>query len=172
MCYITGWGETFPTEGSKNGNSHTEYNCKWHRNNSETSSNLFLLIQGFAGFKFSFINFTANALQKHTESHRERSFLPANPRDRLRQANVPIIDDAMCRNLFPGAITENMFCAGYREGGIDACQGDSGGPLVCTTPGGGFDLVGVTSWGFGCAQPKLPECMSEVWYLWLTELLE
>ncbi|GAV07971.1 hypothetical protein RvY_17741-2 [Ramazzottius varieornatus] len=129
MCYITGWGETFPTEGSKN---------------------------GFAGFKFSFINFTAGALQKHIEPHRERSFLPANPRDRLRQASVPIIDDAMCRNLFPGAITENMFCAGYREGGIDACQGDSGGPLVCTTPGGGFDLIGVTSWGFGCAQPKLP----------------
>ena len=49
----------------------------------------------------------------------------------LKAAHIPLISDAVCRQLYKYSTTERMFCAGYREGNIDSCQGDSGGPLVC-----------------------------------------
>ena len=52
-------------------------------------------------------------------------------------------------------------CVGVEEGGRDTCQGDSGGPYVATLDGDGDGtpeptLVGVTSWGDGCAGADYP----------------
>lgn len=73
--------------------------------------------------------------------------------DKLLFVEVPVVDTGTCNapESYGGAITEAMFCAGFRDGGKDACQGDSGGP-VAVDFGTGSTLVGVVSWGHGCAQ--------------------
>jgi secreted trypsin-like serine protease len=37
---------------------------------------------------------------------------------------------------------------------IDTCQGDSGGPVMMFTSGNQWVLVGLTSFGDGCANPQ------------------
>ncbi|XP_077113494.1 trypsin-like [Ranitomeya variabilis] len=70
----------------------------------------------------------------------------------LQCVNVEIVADDICRDAYPGEITENMLCAGVMEGGKDTCQGDSGGPLVCNS-----QLCGITSWGnIPCAEAEKP----------------
>ena len=71
----------------------------------------------------------------------------------LQKGSVPHVDTAICNaeEAYNGRIKSGMMCAGRTEGGIDACQGDSGGPLVWRTPDGPV-LVGVVSWGDGCAR--------------------
>uniref|UniRef100_A0A3B1IE25 Si:dkeyp-93a5.2 n=1 Tax=Astyanax mexicanus TaxID=7994 RepID=A0A3B1IE25_ASTMX len=51
----------------------------------------------------------------------------------LQEAQVPIVDQKQCASLlslFKMKITNNMICAGLKQGGKDTCQGDSGGPMV------------------------------------------
>ena len=51
---------------------------------------------------------------------------------------------------YDGRISSDMVCAGAK--GKDACQGDSGGPFtVKNSSTSQHDLVGVVSWGYGCA---------------------
>jgi trypsin len=71
----------------------------------------------------------------------------------LLKATVPYVDNGTCNepNSYAGHVLQGMMCAGRKEGGTDACQGDSGGPLVWNTADG-FVLVGVISFGDGCAR--------------------
>ena len=71
----------------------------------------------------------------------------------LMQASVPLVSHQSCSNAYPGDIDDSMLCAGLDEGGVDSCQGDSGGPLVCEFNDTWY-LMGVTSWGYGCAWAK------------------
>jgi secreted trypsin-like serine protease len=80
--------------------------------------------------------------------------------DVLRVGRVSIVDDLACGNSYAAAGTtiqaDTMLCAGRAGGGVDTCQGDSGGPMVVPIAGGGYRLVGDTSFGIGCARPGFP----------------
>ncbi|WP_225847375.1 trypsin-like serine protease [Streptomyces sp. HPF1205] len=82
--------------------------------------------------------------------------------DTLHAADVTVLPDADCERAYPGSAdgrytSTTMMCAGVTGGGRDACQGDSGGPLVVAGR-----LVGLVSWGSGCAQPGYPGVYTRV----------
>ena len=72
----------------------------------------------------------------------------------LLKVEVPLVSGKRCEVAYPGKITKTMICAGFEKGGKDSCQGDSGGPLMIKDGNGGNVLIGVVSWGAGCARPK------------------
>ena len=82
--------------------------------------------------------------------------------DLLQKVDVPLITQAQCDKAYPGKITDRMICAGFPQGGKDSCQGDSGGPLVAKADDGHTYLIGVVSWGRGCARAGYPGVYSKV----------
>ncbi|XP_025790005.1 coagulation factor IX isoform X1 [Puma concolor] len=77
-------------------------------------------------------------------------FNRGRPATILQYLKVPLVDRATCLRSTKFTIYNNMFCAGFHEGGKDSCQGDSGGPHVTEVEGINF-LTGIISWGEECA---------------------
>ncbi|MAV64293.1 MAG: hypothetical protein CBD97_00980, partial [Pelagibacteraceae bacterium TMED237] len=98
-----------------------------------------------------------------------------NP-DVLQQANVSILSDSECYSyLGENLVSDNMLCAWGGSNGIltDTCQGDSGGPLFIQNSSGDYELVGVTSWGYGCAA-STPGVYAEVTFAtnWIQDTID
>ena len=78
----------------------------------------------------------------------------------LLEVDVGYISNEECQTLYDpdidyygyASITNSMMCADSSNEGKDSCKGDSGGPLIRKSSSNEEDmLVGVVSWGFGCA---------------------
>ncbi|CAH1270981.1 F2 [Branchiostoma lanceolatum] len=67
---------------------------------------------------------------------------------------LPIVSQPVCEKSTVVPITQRQLCAGYRFQEKDACRGDSGGPLVVKHRDNLWGIVGIMSWGEGCAQPN------------------
>lgn len=79
----------------------------------------------------------------------------------LHQAEIPILSNEYCKTKHTSekdyrSISDDMICAGYDDGGVDACNGDSGGPLMCQREDGSIFLPGIISWGYQCAEKDTP----------------
>ncbi|CAG4992335.1 unnamed protein product [Parnassius apollo] len=77
----------------------------------------------------------------------------------LLAARVTIVEQDTCARAYLriADITTGMLCANATNPQRDACQGDSGGPLVANNT-----LVGIVSWGEGCADLTYPGVYTRV----------
>lgn len=85
------------------------------------------------------------------------------PTDVLYEVSVPILSTSRCKQnpIVGKKVTDNMFCT-YADN-KDACQGDSGGPLNWVDPyTGRVVVIGITSWGMGCAKENTPGVYTKV----------
>lgn len=80
---------------------------------------------------------------------------------KLRHVEVAFVPSNTCNSMYSGGITDNMICAA--DPNQDSCQGDSGGPLYDEANNA---LVGVVSWGYGCADEDYPGVYSKVSAKW------
>jgi hypothetical protein len=97
----------------------------------------------------------------------------------LQEVDVLAVTNVQCNGprAYSGAIATDMLCAGQEGGGKDACQGDSGGPLVIPLGNGVPDqdiLVGVVSWGSGCARAGKPGVYARVSHFvkWISDYVD
>ncbi|CAI9572888.1 unnamed protein product [Staurois parvus] len=82
-----------------------------------------------------------------------KQFLKRLP-EALMEIEIPVVDHEVCKSGYlkiGRVLTDDMLCAGLREGGKDACSGDSGGPMVTFSQHkNNWYLAGTVSWGVGC----------------------
>ncbi len=91
----------------------------------------------------------------------------------LQEVEVKYISNKNCKKIsgyleghkfsLKDSISDAMICA--KDDQEDACQGDSGGPLIVTgssIQGADDLLVGVVSWGIGCAHEHFPGIYARV----------
>ena len=89
--------------------------------------------------------------------------------DTLQEVSLPLITNGSCLTYYTN-VNQTMVCT-YQVG-KDACQGDSGGPLFIEE-NGRYSLIGVSSWGIGCADAEKPGVWADVAYhqSWISQFI-
>ncbi|XP_066246138.1 venom protease-like [Euwallacea similis] len=109
-----------------------------------------------------------------------------NNSSHLIEVALNLVDNKNCnvyyRNrqagkTFRGILDETQICAGGNDG-RDTCQGDSGGPLQILSPKSNlkkatYDLIGITSFGIGCALGGTPGVYTRISYYldWIEKIV-
>ncbi|XP_045107537.1 serine protease nudel-like [Portunus trituberculatus] len=91
---------------------------------------------------------------------------------KLQELDLPVLSTCLADTHLSD---EQVLCAGYPEGKMDACQGDSGGPLMCgNEENGTWEQVGVVSFGEGCARAGNAGVYARVTYFstWIIKTAE
>jgi secreted trypsin-like serine protease len=90
----------------------------------------------------------------------------------LKQVELKTLPMGNCAavDAYKGKLDKSTICAGVLAGVADSCSGDSGGPMT-RAQGREMVLVGLVSWGVGCALPKTPAIYTRVSALakWIEE---
>lgn len=76
----------------------------------------------------------------------------------IRFVNVRMLEYYECTKKYKMFNRDIQLCVGHLKGGKDSCQGDSGGPLVIQS-----HVVGIVSYGLGCARAKTPGVYTNVY---------
>ncbi|CAF0998247.1 unnamed protein product, partial [Brachionus calyciflorus] len=107
------------------------------------------------------------------------SFGASSMSSTLQNVNLTIYAGSSCKKVSPSVTKDwsRQICAGEIAGGKDTCQGDSGGPIFVKDNVNGkekFVLVGLTSYGDGCALKDLPGIYTRVsFYMnWIQNLMD
>jgi secreted trypsin-like serine protease len=80
----------------------------------------------------------------------------------IREVELGVLPLSRCDETY-GHVDQTQICAGdMTRGGVDSCQGDSGGPMLAKDATGAWVLVGLVSYGEGCAQKTAPGVYTRV----------
>ncbi|XP_075748996.1 trypsin-1-like [Rhipicephalus microplus] len=91
--------------------------------------------------------------------------------DILNKLRVPLRPLSDCRFIYDVPIGLWHLCGGSPGRGV--CYGDSGGPLSCQLSDGRWYVLGVASFGSGCARSTYPDVYTRVHYFagWIRDTI-
>lgn len=90
-----------------------------------------------------------------------------------RNITVRLMDNRRCNKLYGGKVPKDQFCAQSAFEGVDACGGFGGAPLAIVNAEGDYNVLGIVSWGAGCAEKDKPTVYTDLthYITWITQMI-